>query len=203
MTNLIIGLTGGIGSGKTAVSTLFDQRGIDIIDADVVAREVVEIGTPALTQIAEHFGPEILAEDGSLNRGALRATIFSDPAAKDWLEALLHPLIAAETQRQLEQISSPYGIYVSPLLVEMGQRGFCQRLLVVDVNEDIQLQRTMQRDNNDREQVQRIMASQASRQQRLDAANDIINNSGDLADLAKQVDDLHERYLRIAKEPRT
>ncbi len=135
MTKLIIGLTGGIGSGKTAVSTLFSQKGIDVIDADIVAREVVEIGTPALSRIAEHFGPAILSADGSLDRAALRKTIFSDPAAKQWLEALLHPLIAEETRRQLAHVSSPYGLYVSPLLVEMGQQNYCQRLLIVDVSE--------------------------------------------------------------------
>ena len=200
MTKLIIGLTGGIGSGKTAVSTLFSQKGIDVIDADIVAREVVEIGTPALSRIAEHFGPVILSADGSLDRAALRKTIFSDPAAKQWLEALLHPLIAEETRRQLAHVSSPYGLYVSPLLVEMGQQNYCQRLLIVDVSEDTQLQRTMNRDNNDRAQVERIMASQANRRQRREAADDIIDNSGDLASLAVQVDRLHAHYLTLAKE---
>ena len=200
MSQFIVGLTGGIGSGKTAVSDSFAELGIDIVDADLVSRIVVEPGTPALAAIADHFGNNILTPDGQLDRAQLRAIIFKDPEAKQWLEALLHPLIAEEIQRQLQSISSPYGIFVSPLLIEAGQRLFCDRVLVVDVPESMQLERTMARDSNDREQVERIIASQINRQDRRAAADDILDNSQDLATLKDRVAALHARYLELAKE---
>ncbi len=203
MSKLIIGLSGGIGSGKTAVSDRFAQRGISIIDADVIARQVVEPGTAALAAISAHFGEDILDERGELRRAQLRQRIFSDPAQKQWLEALLHPLIAEETLKQLDTFASPYGLYVSPLLVEGGQKALCDRLLVVDVNEATQLSRTMLRDDNDRDQVERIMASQASRQQRLAAADDVLDNSGDIAELDNKIDRLHQQYLALAEEKAT
>jgi len=200
MSQFIVGLTGGIGSGKTAVSDSFAELGIDIVDADLVSRIVVEPGTPALAAIAEHFGSDILTQDGQLDRAQLRAIIFKDPEAKHWLEALLHPLIAEEIQRQLQSISSPYGIFVSPLLIEAGQRLFCDRVLVVDVPESVQLERTMTRDSNDREQVERIIASQIIRQDRRAAADDILDNSQDLSTLKDRVAALHAQYLELAKE---
>lgn len=199
MSQFIVGLTGGIGSGKTAVSDSFAELGIDIVDADLVSRIVVEPSRPALATIAQHFGQSILTEDGHLDRAQLRAIIFKDPEAKRWLESLLHPLIAEEIQRQLESVSSPYGIFVSPLLIEAGQRLFCDRVLVVDVPESVQLERTMARDSNDREQVERIIASQINRQDRRAAADDILDNSRDLATLKDRVAALHEQYLGLAK----
>ena len=194
----VIGVTGGIGSGKSAVTNEFAKLGIDIVDADVASRTVVEPGTPALNEIAKHFGPTILLPDNSLDRAALRRIIFNDVAEKHWLEQLLHPLIAIEIQRQLNGAKSPYAIFVSPLLVEAKQSVFCNRILVVDVPEEIQLQRTVQRDNNDADQVRRIIASQASRTQRLQHADDVIENTGSLEQLRDRVEELHVLYLQLA-----
>lgn len=196
----VVGLTGGIGSGKTAASNAFARLGVEIVDADVVAREVVARGTPALAAIAAHFGPRILLADGSLDRAQLRQRIFSQPEDKRWLEALLHPLIGQETQRQLKNARSPYVIYVSPLLVEGGHQSFCDRLVVVDVPEALQLSRTMARDSNDQEQVQRIVASQADRQTRLAVASDVIDNIGDLTQLEAQVATLHAKFTQLAEQ---
>ncbi len=200
MANFIVGLTGGIGSGKTAVSDRFAEHGIKVVDADVISREVVEPGSTALNEIATHFGQGILLPDGTLDRAQLRQKIFHSAEEKQWLEQLLHPLIATETLRQLDAADGPYVIYVSPLLVEGGQKALCDRLLVVDVSEATQLQRTMQRDNNDEAQVKRIIASQASRQERLAQADDVIENSAGLAELLQQADALHSRYIALAAE---
>lgn len=198
MSKLIIGLTGGIGSGKTAVSDRFAKLGIGIVDADVISREVVEPGTDALEKIAAHFGNNVLLSDGHLDRAALRQTIFTDANAKKWLESLLHPLIADETLRQLGSIQSVYGIYVSPLLVESKQQGMCQRLVVVDVPESVQLDRTMKRDSNEQAQVERIIASQATRKERLAAATDVIDNNTGFTDLDLQISRLHQQFLKLA-----
>lgn len=195
----VIGVTGGIGSGKTAVSDYFAQLGITVVDADVAARVVVERGRPALAQVAEHFGAHILQADGSLDRAQLRAAIFKDPAERQWLEGLLHPLIRQEIKDGLNNATSPYALLVSPLLVESGQHKLTQRVLVVDVPEELQLQRTVNRDSNTPEQVKAIMAAQASRQQRLDSADDVIVNDGTLAQLHQQVDALHLKYLVLSK----
>lgn len=195
----VVGVTGGIGSGKTAATDCFQDLGIDIVDADLAARVVVEPGTPALQEIAEHFGASILQPDGTLDRAALRRIVFQDAAEKQWLEQLLHPRIGAEIQRQLAAAKSPYVVFVSPLLAETSQHTFCDRILVIDVPEEIQLQRTMVRDSNDAEQVRRIIASQASRAQRLELADDVIENTGSLQQLRAQVAQLHERYLQLAQ----
>lgn len=200
MSNFIVGLSGGIGSGKTAVSDRFATRGITVVDADVIARQVVEPGGDALKAIQQHFGDAIVDANGELQRAELRKRIFSNAEDKQWLEALLHPLIATETLNQLEQANGPYVIYVSPLLVEGGQKALCDRLLVIDVPESVQVARTMTRDDNDQAQVERIMASQASRQQRLDAADDVIDNSGDIEHLDAEVETLHQQYLAYAEE---
>lgn len=196
----VVGLTGGIGSGKSAASDRFEQLGIKIVDADIASRVVVAPGKPALAHIAEHFGDEVLLADGSLNRAYLRQKIFSDPADKQWLESLLHPLIRQEINHGLETANTPYVVFVSPLLVESGQQSFCDRLLVIDVPEELQLSRTIQRDNNDRAQVERIITSQATRQQRLEKATEIIENTGDLHHLQQQVDKLHQFYLAEAEK---
>ncbi len=196
----IVGLTGGIGSGKSAAAARFAALGITVVDADVCARVVVELGKPALQAIAEHFGNDVIQADGTLDRAALRQKIFARDDERKWLEALLHPLIFEEMWTQLQSAQSPYAILESPLLVEAGQQAICQRTLVVDAPEAIQLARTTARDNNSVEQVRAIMAAQASREQRLAKADDVITNDGDLAQLHAQVDSLHQRYLMLAAE---
>ncbi|MGK0500794.1 MAG: dephospho-CoA kinase [Oceanicoccus sp.] len=197
---LTVGITGGIGSGKTAASDRFQQLGIDIIDADIASRVVVEPGRPALASIARHFGNDILTADGNLDRAALRQLIFAEPSQKQWLEALLHPLIAAEIKQQLQAATSPYVIFVSPLLIETEQHKLCHRILVIDIPESQQIARTSQRDNNDITQIKRIIASQASRQQRLDKADDVIENKQTIDILEQKVDKIHQYYLGLAAE---
>lgn len=194
----VVGLTGGIGSGKSAVSQRFAALGVDVVDADVVARQVVEPGSVALAQIARHFGDEVLRDDGTLDRARLRAIVFADHSQREWLEGLLHPLIGAEIYRQLGKASSPYVLFVSPLLIEARQIDLCNRVLVVDAPESLQVERTMARDDNSAEQVRSIIASQTSREDRLGAADDVIVNDRDLAALNEAVDRLHRQYLELA-----
>ncbi|MCB1615784.1 MAG: dephospho-CoA kinase [Pseudomonadales bacterium] len=194
----IVGLTGGIGSGKTAVSDIFEQCGITVVDADLCSRIVVEKGRPALQKIAEHFGESILDDKGNLDRALLRKKIFSNPEEKKWLENLLHPLIFEELVSQINASTSPYTLLVSPLLIESGQNTICNRLLVIDVPESVQIERTLRRDNETREQIDSIMRSQASRQQRLEKADDIIENTGSLDMLKSAVLALHEKYKQLA-----
>lgn len=196
---MVIGITGGIGSGKTAASDAFAALGITVVDADLVSRDVVQPGQPALTTIAEHFGNNILLSDGNLDRKALREIIFSEPAAKQWLETLLHPLIRHEIICRLQQSDSPYTLLSSPLLLETDQQMLCSRVLVIDAPETLQLERTLARDNSSIETVKAIMASQFSRQQRLDKADDIIVNDGDLMALHNAVQTLHETYHDMSK----
>lgn len=194
-----LGITGGIGSGKTAVAQLFINRGIAVIDADQAARWVVEKGKPALAKIAEHFGSTILLADGNLDRAALRQAIFQDQRERTWLESLLHPIIRQEIQQFLENTTSPYNILVSPLLIEAKQYKLVNRILVVDTPEATQIARSMQRDNNSAQQIKAIMDSQLSRTERLRYADDIINNDKDIAHLEQQVEQLHQNYLTLAK----
>lgn len=196
----ILGLTGGIGSGKTAVSDRFQEKGISVVDADICSRIVVEKGRPALDKIAEHFGSEILTHDAELDRAALRSRIFSHVEEKKWLEALLHPLIAEEVFHQLNTATSDYVILASPLLIESQQNLICDRTLVVDVPIDIQVQRTCARDNNDEEQVRNIIKSQSDRETRLAAASDVIENTQGFEFLDQQVTQLHQQYLQMAIE---
>ncbi|WP_318444194.1 dephospho-CoA kinase [Photobacterium leiognathi] len=199
--SLVIGLTGGIGSGKTTVANLFaDTYGIDIIDADIVAREVVEPNTFGLNAIIEKCGKEILLEDGTLNRAKLRDAIFSQPELKTWLNNLLHPLIREKMQQDINQSQSPYCLLVVPLMVENNLQTMTNRLLVVDVDEQVQIERTQQRDNVSIEQIKNILASQASREQRLDAADDVITNNGDNKALVSQVEQLHLQYLKMSQD---
>ncbi|MEZ5555873.1 dephospho-CoA kinase [Haliea sp.] len=201
--SLIIGITGGIGSGKTAVTDRFVRHGITVVDADLAARIVVEPGTPALAAIARRFGPEVLQGDGSLDRAALRRIVFADPAQRKWLEQLTHPLIGEEIQRQLAASRSPYTLLSSPLLLESAtQRELAALVVVVDVPEEMQLARTVQRDNNDEDQVKRIMAAQLPRQQRLARADIVIDNSGSLKALDAVVAELHKEFLQRAEEAR-
>jgi dephospho-CoA kinase len=192
---LIIGITGGIGSGKSAVTDRFEALDITVVDADKVARIIVEPGQPALEKIAEHFGAKILLTDGSLDRAALRAKVFSEPQERLWLEALTHPLIREEIRAQLNSSCSPYAILSSPLLLETNQKSLAELVIVVDVPEQVQLERTVQRDNNDADQVRRIMAAQMSRSKRLELADIVIDNSGVLDKLDEVVRGLHEKFL--------
>jgi len=196
----IIGLGGGIGSGKTAASDHFETLGINIIDADLASRTVVERGRPALKSIAEHFGPEALTKGGELDRAYLRSKVFSSPENKAWLESLLHPLISDEINRCLNEASSSYAILVSPLLVESGQYQRVNRVLIIDAPEHLQSSRASARDNNSAEQVEAIMKAQADRASRLAVADDVILNDGSLASLQSAVDKLHEQYLELASK---
>ncbi|MBK6736928.1 MAG: dephospho-CoA kinase [Haliea sp.] len=199
---LVVGVTGGIGSGKSAVTRRLEQYGITVVDADVVARIVVEPGKPALTQIAEHFGADILQADGTLDRAALRARVFQDEAERRWLERLTHPLIGQEIVDQISASRSPYTVLSSPLLLDTSQKALVECVVVVDVPEEVQIARTAQRDNNDEAQVKRIMAAQLSRESRLALADIVIDNSGSLADLELQVDELHKEFLARAEAGR-
>ncbi|QKE62185.1 dephospho-CoA kinase [Aquipseudomonas campi] len=193
----ILGLTGGIGSGKSAAAEHFTRLGVHLIDADHAARWVVEPGRPALARIAEHFGPHVLQPDGQLDRGALRQLIFQDEQQRRWLESLLHPLIGEEIRSYLARAESPYAILVSPLLIESGQHHMTQRVLVVDVPEHLQLQRTMARDQVSEEQIKAILSAQATREERLRQAHDVLHNDRDPAWLRCEVERLHHFYLTL------
>jgi len=193
-----VALTGGIGSGKTTIANAFAARGVDIVDADVIARQVVEPGQPALAAIRAKFGENILHSDGTLNRTALRQRIFSSPTDKNWLNALLHPLIHAETRRQLGLTQSAWCLWVVPLLVENNLQHLANRVLVVDIDRDTQLTRTIARDGISREQAEHILAAQATREQRLAVADDIIYNGGSIDNVAARVALLDQRYRQLA-----
>jgi dephospho-CoA kinase len=199
---MIIGITGGIGSGKSAVTERFEKLGITVVDADLAARVVVEPGRPALAAIAERHGSGILLDDGSLDRAALRKIVFADPQEREWLEQLTHPLIGQEILHQLRAANSPYAILASPLLLETSQRDLVDLVVVVDVPEEIQLRRTMARDSNDEAQVRRIMAAQLPRDKRLEGADVVIDNSRSLEELDDTVAELHKEFLARAEAER-
>jgi len=192
---MIIGLTGGIGSGKTAVSDTFEKLGITVVDADLASRVVVEKGKPCLEEIAKHFGDDILNENDELNRAKLREIIFNSDSEKSWLESLLHPAIAEQIKDELNASESPYTILVSPLLLETNQRDFCDRILVVDVPIEIQMERTTKRDGVSEDQVKSIIKSQINRDERLQLADEIIINEGTIEDLEMIVRELHEKLI--------
>lgn len=194
----VVGITGGIGSGKSAVTSRLAAKGIDVVDADVAARTVVEPGTPGLAAIAAHFGDAVLQEDGCLNRAVLRERIFNDPDQRRWLEQLTHPLIGEEIHRQLSAANSPYAVLSSPLLLESSQHALADCIVVVDVPEALQIARTMARDNNREDLVRRIMAAQLPREKRLQGADIIIDNSAPLDTLDERVAALHEDLLSRA-----
>lgn len=200
MSKFVVGLTGGIGSGKTAVSDRFHALGINIVDADIAARVVVEPGKPALQEIQKHFGAAIIQANGSLDRAILREKVFKDDQERKWLEQLLHPLINEEIRKELASSSSPYTMLVSPLLIETGQSRYTQRILVVDVPLEKQIERTMARDNNSEEQVRNIIKVQTSRQERVASADDIIVNDQDIDKLDQSVSELHAKYLELADQ---
>lgn len=194
---LIVGLTGGIGSGKSTVAKLFAEQDVPIIDTDIIARQVVEPGQPALAEITHTFGTEILTSAGQLNRSALRQIIFSDIVKRQQLEAILHPRIQAEMLRQSATLTAPYCIFVIPLLLEAGQQYLVERILVIDCDEAIRRQRLKRRDQMSDTEIDRAFAAQANREQRLAAADEIIINSN-LDQLRVQVLQTHHRYSQLA-----
>jgi dephospho-CoA kinase len=196
---LIIGLTGGIGSGKSIVASRFQKLGMPVIDADTITRELVEPGQPALREIVAQFGPDILQPDGRLDRPYLRDRIFSNPDDRRILEDILHPLAQKEVQQRIARLKAPYCILSVPLLIESGWSAMVDRILVVDSPREAQAQRTITRDKTSRQQVEAIIDSQADRETRLAAADDILENDSDLASLYSQVDILHEEYLHLAQ----
>lgn len=196
---LVIGVTGGIGSGKTAVTDHFQRLGITVVDADLASRVVVEPGRPALQAIAAHFGTGVILPDGSLDRRALREIVFAQPDERKWLERLTHPLIAQEILQQIQASQSPYTILASPLLLESGQSRMTQRVLVVDVPEAVQVARTTARDNTDENGVRAIIAAQMKREERLAKADDVILNDKSLSELHAAVEALHQQYLSMSK----
>jgi dephospho-CoA kinase len=194
----VVGLTGGIGSGKTTVANHFAELGVTLVDTDLIAHQLTGPGGMAMPAIQTEFGATVIADDGRLDRAAMRQIAFSDPAARRRLEAILHPLIRQESERQLAAATSPYAILVVPLLVEGGKpRERAQRVLVVDCQPQTQIDRVMKRNNLPREQVEAILAAQASRAQRLAAADELIDNDGAPDTLAQRVRTLHERYLAL------
>ncbi|TXY27530.1 dephospho-CoA kinase [Vibrio mimicus] len=199
--SFVVALTGGIASGKTTVANLFHEHfGIDLVDADVIAREVVEPGTDGLKAITAHFGQTILNQDGSLNRTALRERIFADPEQKTWLNQLLHPMIRQRMQQALAQTTSPYTLLIVPLLVENQLQNMADRVLVVDVEEHVQIERTIARDNVSIEQAQAILAAQATRAQRLAIADDVLKNDAKNQKLLPQITLLHQKYLAMSRQ---
>jgi dephospho-CoA kinase len=193
----VLGLTGGIGSGKSAVVEEFGRLGLHWVDADHAARWVVEPGRPALVQIVDRFGEVVLAPDGNLDRAALRELIFRDPSQRQWLEQLLHPLIRQEVADHLARATSPYAIMVSPLLIESGQYRQVDRVLVVDAPEALQLARATQRDQSSEAQIRAILNVQVSREERLRHADDVLVNDRDLAWLRDEVQRLHNFYVTL------
>ena len=192
---MLVGLTGGIGSGKSAAADRFAELGIDVVDADLASRAVVEPGMPALLKIAEHFGEQLLLTNGTLDRAKLRSIVFAKVEERKWLQGLLHPLISQYLQDQIAESTSPYCLLVNPLLLESGQARWCDEIVVVDVSEEVQISRTMARDDNSRRQVEAIVAAQLKRSDRLAQASRTLTNDGDLDYLYRQVDSLHQELL--------
>jgi dephospho-CoA kinase len=201
---LVVGLTGGIAAGKSTATAFFRDRGVPVIDADQVARDVVALGTPGLAAVAAAFGPEALQPDGTLNRPRMREIIFADPAARHRLEAILHPRIRDEIRARLRQLNAPYCILDVPLLLESDSlRALAHRVLVIDVPVEVQVARLMQRDRMTAQQCQAILAAQATRAQRLEGADDVVDNAADIATLQRQLEHLHARYLELARQADT
>ena len=198
MSMFVVGLTGGIGSGKTVASDRFEELGVKVVDADIASRVVVEIGKPALSSIEGQFGSDVISDDGSLNRAKLREIIFKDDEAKSWLESLLHPLIGQHILYEIASATSRYVILVSPLLFETTQFQMCNRTLLIDVPKDIQILRTAKRDKVPESQVEKIIASQMDRDQKIGKADDVIVNDGEIGDLISKIDKIHQRYIELA-----
>ena len=193
-----MGITGGIGSGKTAVTDIFSELNIDVIDADIASRKAVEKGSSSLKEIEDHFGSEIILNDGNLDRQKLREVIFDKEEEKDWLEKLLHPQILKIINSELAESRTSYTILVSPLLFETGQYKLCSRTLLVDVEEKLQIARASKRDNVSEEQIKSIIEAQMPRSEKITLANDIVTNNGTLEDLRKEIISLHNNYLKLS-----
>ncbi len=196
---LRIGLTGGIASGKSAVAEMFAAHGVPVIDTDVIAREVVQPGQPALDDIRNEFGDDVIAEDGSLNRAEMRRIVFSDEDARKRLEAITHPRIGDATRAQADKAGGDYQIIVVPLLVTSALRQYVDRVLVVDCDEDTQIRRLIERDSEAEGQARRMLAAQATRDERLAIADDVVSNMQSLEETQRQVDELHRSYLKLSQ----
>lgn len=199
----IVGLTGGIGSGKSMIADLFAELGVPIVDADVVARDIVEKGSPLLEEIVLHFGEKVRLENGELNRAELRKLVFQNEQEKLWLNNLLHPAIREKMLQQLHSVDYPYVLWVVPLLIENNLMELCDRVLIIDVEPEIQILRASQRDKNSVELIKQIMQAQVSRELRLSVADDVIKNNlslvENLVNLKQKVAELHRTYLHLAK----
>lgn len=196
---LIIGLTGGIGSGKSVASDKFKSLGITIVDADVASRTVVEPGKPALKEIEDHFGSGIITAEGKLDRNNLREIIATDPEERKWLESVLHPKIGEQITKEISESTSVYTLFVAPLLLETNSQEMCSRVVVVDVPKDVQIRRTAKRDKVSPNQVEQMVAAQMEREKRLEKADDVLLNSGTIEDLEKQVEELHKKYMQMVE----
>ena len=196
----IVGLTGGIGSGKTTVSQFFLNNNIEVINSDAISREVVQPGTNALAKIEERFGAEILTGSKTLNRPRMRSIIFKDEDQKDWLENLLHPLIRDSINRSIACAKSDYVVLESPLLLETDQHKLVDRILVVDISPKTQLERTLSRDGGSKDTIKSIIDSQLTRSERLNRADDVINNEQDIQSVQSEFESIHRNYLILARQ---
>lgn len=198
---LRVGLTGGIGSGKSTAAALFAGHGVPVIDADEIAHQLVTPGQPAYEQVIKTFGRGIVATNGRLDRDRLRRIVFADPEQRKRLEAILHPLVRREIQRETRRLQAPYCIIVIPLLIEANQRDLVDRVLVIDCDERLQLQRVAGRSQLTEDEIRKIVGAQLSRNERLRHADDVILNNTDLGELRANVEALHQRYLTLARSP--
>ena len=196
---LIIGLTGGIGSGKSVASDKFKSLGVAVVDADVASRTVVEPGKPALKEIQDHFGSGIITAEGKLDRNKLREIIATDAKERKWLESVLHPKIGEQITKEISESTSVYTLFVAPLLLETNSQEMCSRVVVVDVPKDVQIRRTAKRDKVSSNQVEQMVAAQMKREKRLEKADDVLLNSGTIEDLEKQVEELHKKYIQMVE----
>jgi len=197
---LVIGLTGGIGSGKSTITRLFEKRNVPVIDTDIIAHQLVKPGQPALKEIIKAFGHLVIQADGELDRQALAKITFSNKHARKKLENILHPEIQKAMLTQISKLSAPYVIAVIPLLLEAKQTALVDHILVVDCPEETQIKRVKQRDNRDEQQLKDIIASQVSRQVRLAAADDIIENEADISELDAKIEELHQKFLLMSQD---
>lgn len=196
----IVALSGGIASGKTTVANLFAQLGVPVVDADIIARQLVEPRSLALQHLISHFGSQILLPSGELNRAKLREIIFRSDKERQWLNQYLHPLIQQETQRQISQLNAPYVLWVVPLLIENNLQSLANRIVIIDTPEEIQQNRLQLRDNIDKNLAKNMILSQTTNEKRLSYADDIINNNNQIADLKVQVENLHNMYLKLSQK---
>lgn len=199
---LRIGLTGGIGSGKSSAAAMFARRGVPVIDADEIAKQLVAPGQPAYERIIQRFGKEFVDADGFIDRGRLRRHVFDDPASRRELEAILHPRVRRQIQRQLRALRAPYCVIVIPLIFEANQQDLVDRILVIDAAEDTQVQRVAARSSLTDDEIRKIIAAQIGRNVRLRQAHDVITNEGELEQLEERVNAFHTRYLDLAREQR-